>query len=68
MYKLDFLIDTFTKHAEEHKKNNERLLEQFKKMNPEEPIPDHMTDEFNLPMALATICNAIQELNKRLDG
>jgi cysteinyl-tRNA synthetase len=68
MYKLDFLIETFLKHAEEHKNNNERLLEQFKKMNPDEPIPDHMKEEFNLPMALATICNAIQELNKRLDG
>lgn len=62
MYKLDFLIETFLKHAEEHAENNRRLLEQFKKMNPDEPIPDHMTEEFNLPMALATICHEIQEM------
>lgn len=64
MYGLDFLIDTFTKHAEEHEKNNERMLEQFKKMNPEEPIPDHMKEEFSLPLALASICTAIQELKE----
>jgi len=62
MYKLDFLIDTFLKHAEEADKNNRQLRKQFKEMNPKEPIPDHMKDEFNLPMALATICYEIQKL------
>lgn len=62
MYKIDFLIETFSKHAEEADKNQKRHLEQFKAMNPDEPIPDNMIDDFNLPMALASICKAIQEL------
>lgn len=64
MYRLDFLIETFSKHAEEADKNKKHQLEQFKAMNPNEPIPDYVTDDFNLPMALATICHEIQKLKE----
>ena len=72
MYKIDFLIKTFTKHAEVACDNWLKDRKQFKKMNPGEKMPDHMLDDFNLPLALATICNAIQELQeefqKKIDG
>ena len=61
-YTLEFLSDVFSRHAEEADKNNKRLLEQFKEMNPGEIIPDHMNDDFNLPRALASICEEIQKL------
>lgn len=62
MYKLDFLIDTFLKHAERHDKENRELRQKFKEGSPNEPIPEYLSDPFNLPMALATICYEIQEI------
>lgn len=62
MYDLAFLIDTFTKHAEEAHKNHELARKQFLQMNPNETLPEHMVDDFNLPMALATICHEIEGL------
>ena len=62
MYKLEFLLDTFLKHAEKHAKEDADMRKRFKADSPNEPIPDYLADEFNLPMALATICYDIKKI------
>jgi hypothetical protein len=66
MYKIDFLVKTFLKHAETAQENWIKDRKMFKKMNPKEPLPDHYKEDFNLPLALATICDCIRHLNERL--
>jgi hypothetical protein len=72
MYKIDFLIKTFTKHAEVACDNWLKDRRNFKKMNPKEPLPDYLKDDFNLPLALVTICHAIRDLQEepqeKVDG
>lgn len=64
MYKLDFLIDTFLKHAEKHDKDNREIRKRFKEDAPNEPLPEYLTDDFSLPMALATICHEIENIKR----
>lgn len=64
MYELKDLIEKFKQHAEQADKNQEEWKKSWEDNNPNEPIPDHYTDDFNLPKALASICQEIEELKK----
>jgi hypothetical protein len=61
-YDLESLVKTFAKHHEKSSKDSTKILEDFKKNYPGEPIPSHMMDDFSLPNALHAICVEIMEL------
>ena len=61
-YTLDELIKIFYQNAEESRKHDERLLREFQKNYPDEPVPDHFRSSFNISEALATICEEILKL------
>lgn len=61
-YELNRLIKTFLKHAEEQIERNDEQKKKYIEQNPNEPVPDHMNEEFNLPYALACMCLEINKL------
>lgn len=62
---LEDLIKTFSEHAKKSKRSNEKLIKEFKKTNPGEPLPDHFKDDFCLPKALGFMCSEVLELKKK---
>lgn len=64
---LEDLIKTFHDHHERFIKSQKDLRKMFEENSPGKPIPDDMTDDFSLPLALATLCNAVLELQKLIE-
>ena len=56
------LLNTFSEHAIKAENNRLNRIEEFKENYPEDKIPDHMLETFNLPEALAVMCKEIIEL------
>lgn len=67
-YSLEFLIQRFQEHAKKTQENQDSLVRDFKECNPDVPITDFISDPFNLPLALASICKEIQEIKCRLEA
>lgn len=66
MYSIEELEKTFKLHHKRSKELNKKLIKEFKKNNPGEPIPDPFNDDFSLPEALASMCSEIIKVKKRL--
>lgn len=64
-YEIEHLIDLFAKHAKKAQKTQIELIKQFKENNPDEQLPKHFKSDFNLPLALMTICKEIQTLKEK---
>lgn len=62
MYEIKDLLQIFLNHAIEHEKMKEEVAIQFRKNFPDCDIPECMKEEFSLPLALASICEAILKL------
>lgn len=60
MYDLDYLIETFSKHAERTKQRDAEIRLEYCNTNPGKPLPLHLLDDFNFPEALASICIEIK--------
>jgi hypothetical protein len=58
-YSMEKLRETFSDHAAKSEKAEEERVARFKEINPGEPLPEHMTGDFSLPKALASMCEAI---------
>jgi len=58
-YSMEFLIKKLAEHAIKAEENRAQWIRDFKQNYPEEPIPDHFKEDFNLPAALASICREI---------
>jgi len=65
MYKIEELVDKFVEHARTAEKNQKDLLAQFKVNNPGKPLPEHLQDDFNLPLALASMCSLLLHLKNK---
>lgn len=63
-YDIDTLIEIFSEHAIEAKKNKEKDLKDYKKNYPGEPIPAHMVDDFCITEALSCMCQEIADLKR----
>ncbi len=61
MYSLEYLINKFEKHSKEYVKQHQENIDKFKENNPNEPLPEYMKDDFNLPEALKLMCIEIQK-------
>ena len=64
MYELNDLFERFTQHSKKNKKFNKKLIQDFLENNPGVELPDHFKDDFDLPMALASICHELLLLKK----
>lgn len=62
MYELDALIKTFEEHAKQSVLLREEERKRWKEFNPDQPMPEHMTEDFNFPEALASMCKEIDKL------
>lgn len=67
-YNLDFMIETFISHAKKWETQKLSQLEQLKKDYPEKEIPELFNDDFNLPAALAVMCDEVKKLKDNENG
>lgn len=63
-YSIENLIDTFKEHHIKFRKNEQKLLKQFKEDYPEEPIPEEYMCDFSVALALFSICKSIKALHE----
>ena len=63
-YTLDDLIEIFKRHSSQAREDSKKMVQQFKKENPDEKIPQWMVQSFYLSDALYHICLKIKELTK----
>jgi len=61
-YSIENLIKTFTKHAEQSKKDKIKQIADYKLNYPDSPLPAHFKDDFNIAIAFREICKAIRKL------
>lgn len=57
--------DIFSKHSLMYDREYKERIERFKKDYPDSPLPETITDYFNLPFFFKLICEEILELKKR---
>lgn len=60
------LIETFSRHEIEAKKNKEELLMRFMEDYPNEIPPDHMTNDFCITTALKLMCQEIADIKFKI--
>ncbi len=61
-YTIEFLQKTFLTHAEMSDEHRRFSIEQFKQHYPDQELPNHFKDEFNLSRALFSMCEEIRFL------
>ncbi len=62
-YSLDYLIETFREHTIKSEEDRKKSREQFIKDYPDDEVPEHFNEEFNIANALYCICTEIKRLN-----
>lgn len=65
MYTIEFLIEKFAEHTIKAKEINEECIKNFKEENPDQPLPDHMLDDFSITEALHCMCREILNLRRK---
>ncbi len=66
-YTLAFLSEMFAKYAIEFQEREEKRIFLFKEDNPDTELPEHLTDSFNINLALSVMVHEIERL-KNLIG
>jgi len=59
---LEYLSHKFDEHAKLAQKSKDQVIDQFIRMNPNEPIPDHLIDDFSLLIDLKIIVDELINL------
>ena len=65
-YDMKSLIETFGKHVEEAQRQKEKNIAKWKEFNPDEELPEHLTCDFYISLALKAMCEKIMELEKKI--
>lgn len=65
LYELEYLIEKFGEHGKITAQNQTDLIDSFIRFNPGQPLPNHVTDNFNMPLALASICSELLALKEK---
>ncbi len=65
-YELGELSKTFGRHAEESKKSGEERVKSFKVQFPGSALPEHMMDDFCLPLALKSLVDEVMVIKRWL--
>lgn len=63
-YELDWLEEKFTEHGVAADKQREEMIIKWKNEWHSDKVPEHMTETFNLPVALLTIVQEIRSLQR----
>lgn len=66
-YSIKNLCRVFEEHAKKSAAIKEKQIENFRKENPGEELPEWFKDDFSLPQALKSMCEEILRIQKRLD-
>lgn len=61
-YSVSELIKTFEKHAEQSKEHQKELKEKYLENFPNQDLPDHFNYDFEISLALQSICIEIQNI------
>ena len=64
-YTLEFLVEKFSADAIKSVEMNEELLKNFLENYPGEPVPESLISDFNLPKAVACICEELLKLKQK---
>jgi hypothetical protein len=62
IYTTQYLADKFNEHALLYEKERQKSIHEFAQNNENTPLPDWFSDNFNLSLALAKICEEIEFL------
>lgn len=66
--KIGELVETFTKHEVEARRQKEEAIIRWKNEYSSDKIPESFKDEFCLPEALKVICQELVTLRNRVDA
>jgi hypothetical protein len=58
-YSIESLSEVFSDHAEKFDRDSKRNIEEYKIKYPDQDLPEHMKENFNLAQALSLICKEI---------
>ena len=64
MYGIEKLVQTFLYHGRRSEIENKRIIAEFLENYPDEPLPDHFKEKFNIAFALASICSQLLKLKR----
>jgi hypothetical protein len=64
-YTVENLVNIFFDHAKMSEDHVAKLKEEFIKNFPDQPIPGHLDEGFNLAKALSVLCSEIAKLKIR---
>lgn len=67
-YSLEYLKHKFTEHSIKYEHESKEQIKSFRKNYPNEKLPDHFKEHFNLPEALSCICDEILKLKNPMSG
>jgi hypothetical protein len=65
-FTLDQLESLLNKHTIENEENFERTIKTWKELYPDQEVPEHLKEGFNLSCALWKIVKEIKEIKCRL--
>lgn len=65
-YTLEELFDKFQGHTILAERQRKEWIASFKENNPTEPLPEHMMEDFNLPLALSCLCEEILDIKSKI--
>jgi len=65
-YELEFLEETFYRHAESAKKQHDEMVIKYKNEFSSDKLPDYLKDEFSLPVALLSIVEEVKRLKRKI--
>lgn len=68
MYELEKLIKTFANHAEKAESDRLKMIEHHKANFADTPLPEYLSEEFNIAQALHHICVEIDKLWINIGG
>jgi len=66
-YSIKNLCHIFEEHAKKSAEMQKKQIENFRKENPGEELPEWFKDDFNFPQALKSMCEEILRIQKRLN-
>lgn len=65
MYSLENLKELFLEHGTQSEEEKAQNINRFLEQNPGEPLPEYMTEPFNLCFALYSICDELSKLKDK---
>lgn len=66
-YSIETLITVFAKHAKDAEESQLVMSERFRKLYPDQELPDNMKETFNIAKAFHEICKEISRLRNSTD-